>query len=327
MERKLKLNLFLLFLSFLWGACSLPKSEITYKSYQKIVVGPGPEDMVLDTLNGPARLIISCNERRKNRSIADFYLFDIATEKVSILKRENEPEGLYFQPHGIDLVRHDNGNILLYVVNHNDSANDQSVLIYNIKNASAEFVTKISSPLITSHNDVTATPDGKIFLTLDAHKRGSFMEPFLKLKRGSILRYDDNEWKAFSERYCYANGILAKNNRLFVSSTRQNKLWELDTRGRRNTIAHFKGQDNITADGDYLYVPAHLKQFKFLKHFKDSTINSPSVVFRIDLNSNTKTCVFSDKGNTISAASTAIHYKGNLYISQVFNSFILKCKE
>ena len=50
---------------------------------------------------------------------------------------------------------------------------------------------------------------------------------------------------------------------------------------------------------------------------------SPSIVYEMDLDSNTKTILFEDNGDIISAASGAIRYKNKLYIAQVFENFIL----
>ena len=51
------------------------------QSYEKITVGAGPEDFVLDTFQGNERLIISCDERRDKDSIVqgDIWTLDIKT--------------------------------------------------------------------------------------------------------------------------------------------------------------------------------------------------------------------------------------------------------
>ena len=68
----------------------------------------------------------------------------------------------------------------------------------------------------------------------------------------------------------------------------------------------------------------HLDFLAFMKHVKSSDNHSPSVVYKINLETSSATVIYANKGDQISAASTAILFDENLYISQVFNPFILK---
>jgi hypothetical protein len=63
---------------------------------------------------------------------------------------------------------------------------------------------------------------------------------------------------------------------------------------------------------------------KFLKHFKDEDKPSPCAVYSIDINTHVLDTMYLDNGTVLSTASTGLVYNGNLYVSQVFNPFILE---
>lgn len=317
-------------LTFFLLACGLPKSTVNYKRYYKLTVGAGPEDFVLDTLSTTSpRILVSCAERWEKTHRGSIYQLDVKTEKASALERKGEPSSLTFWPHGIDIVKGNDGIVRLYVINHNDAEKEQAVLVYTVHKNYLQFETKLITPLFTSPNDVTATASGDIYVTNDTHTRGGKSEALFKLKKGKTVYFHLNNWDVFSKYYCYANGILTFDNKLFISTTRQNKLFYHDLNNPKKEIlfTRMKGQDNISKDGNFLYITAHLKQIKFLKYVKDSTKFSPSVVYKVDLSNGKKTCVFSDDGKNISTASTAIHFKNKLYICQIFEGYILVCEE
>ena len=59
-----KLSYLLILLLGISGCATLPKSSAN-PDKQILTVGPGPEDMVIDTITEQPRLLISCNARRK----------------------------------------------------------------------------------------------------------------------------------------------------------------------------------------------------------------------------------------------------------------------
>src|SRR4051812_22251826 len=88
---------------FAASCASLPKSFQTKD--EVIAVGPGPEDMVMDTITEQPRILISCNARRKGMiEYGEIEAYYPETEQRRVLKRVNEPDSLRFNPHGIDLV-------------------------------------------------------------------------------------------------------------------------------------------------------------------------------------------------------------------------------
>jgi len=62
---------------------------------------------------------------------------------------------------------------------------------------------------------------------------------------------------------------------------------------------------------------------KFIKHAASPKNNSPTVVYEIDLLTNQKKLIYANTDGTINGASTAILYNHKLYLSQVFEPWIL----
>lgn len=345
-------NWLFLLLSFSFLSCAkLPIAEVSYSAYNKIPVGSGPEDMALDTLTSTtARLLVSCSERRiKDSLFGEIFSLNIATGKSQILPRKNNPPDLIFNPHGIDLVRNIRGEVLLFCISHNEKKREHSIIIYKVFPDRLEFQQKLDSPLLVSPNDVAASPTGEIFVTNDSGKRNSKMEHLLKLKRSSVVMYVENNffkdpstggwekkpvWQMAAGNLSYANGIEAGSYRqIFVSTVLGNQLlsYKLNEKGNgfsdRKIIARLKGLDNISfLNKEEILVTSHPNLYKFLKHYKNAEKKSPSVVYKVNVASGEVQAIFSDDGSNISAGSTAIYYNGKLYISQVFEPYILECK-
>ncbi|MES2592613.1 MAG: hypothetical protein V4608_12075 [Bacteroidota bacterium] len=326
-------------LLFILAACSkLPVAQ--QRNSQKIDVGPGPEDIVLDTFTSSyPRILASCLQRRVgNPHYGEICEVNLNNNSFKILKRTKEPEGMVFRPHGFDLVKNSKGEILLYCISHHDEIKEHSIVVYTVFADRLEFKEKLDSPLLVSPNDVTADCSGQIFVTNDARKRGSAMESLLKLKRSNLVRFDpvSKSWNVAADRFCYANGIAVNQcpaDYAILSTVRSNKLYMLkkqtDGKGRYTptVIAKLKGLDNITFLNDHeVLVTAHLKQIAFLKHYKDAKNISPTVVYKVNIFTGEYKAVYVNDGAAISGASTALYYKGHLYMSQIFEAFLLKCE-
>ena len=91
------------------------QKENTPKVFTKILTGPGPEDIVLDSKHN--MILVSCNERKTGYPdlgfISQIYL---NADTSSVLPLVCLP-AIPFNPHGIDLIEI-NGQLFLYVINH-----------------------------------------------------------------------------------------------------------------------------------------------------------------------------------------------------------------
>ncbi len=322
---------FVLLASLLSSCATLPKKFQTKD--EVISVGPGPEDMVLDTISESPRLLLSCNARRTNeRYYGEIYVYYPETGANKLLKRINEPAELKFNPHGIDLVRVKDSLILL-VVNHEHEPKQpriNSILRYKVEKDKLLFLGKITDPLISSPNAVTGLQDGTILISNDAKKQGNFWEVLFILKRAQVVYWNGKSCSVASEKYCYTNGITNRGNKVYLASTRQNKIWQFDFKDgkmlNREVIGKGHGADNLRFDGDDLLVVCHLRFLKFLSHFKDSTHYSPTTVYRINPKTRKRDVAFYDSGAEISAGSTALAYKDYLYVSGIFDPKIVRKK-
>lgn len=332
-------HLFQFLFLLIFASCSSTIPVVKQPAGIKIPVGPGPEDMVLDTLSTASpRLLVSCCERRKENSpYGEIGAVNLNDNSYKILPRLNEPQGLLFRPHGFDLIKNKEGQVLLYCISHNNEKKEHSILIYKVFADHLEFQEKLNSPLLVSPNDVTASCDGDIFVSNDAHKRGSMMEALLKLKRSDVVCFNhlNKQWTVVAIGFAYANGIAVQHcpvDKVFLSTTRSDKLFSMQNVGDNidwyypKEIAKLKGLDNISfINENEVLVTAHLNQVAFMKHAGNSQKKSPSVVYRVNITTGKYSTVYANDGSGISAASTALYYMGKLYVSQVFEPFILKC--
>lgn len=342
--------IFQLIIVFTFTACSSRLPIVKQRNSMRIDVGPGPEDIVLDTISATyPRILASCTQRRKGKSgYGEICEVNLNNDSFKVLKRLNEPQGMVFRPHGFDLVKNSNGKLLLYCISHNEEKKEHSIIIYTVFADRLEFVEKLDSPLLLSPNDVTANCAGEIFVTNDARKHGSAIESILKLKTSTIVHYqpESQRWNLVAKGFSYANGIAINHcpyDYIIFSTVRSNKVFMLQYHPKAlisnkkdplddtesyylKTIAKLKGLDNITFISDKeILVTAHLRQVAFLKHYKDPKNLSPTVVYKVNIITGEYQAIYSNDGSAISTGSTALYYKHKLYISQVFEPFLLKC--
>ncbi|MBU3660452.1 MAG: hypothetical protein FGM14_11305 [Flavobacteriales bacterium] len=313
----------------LFVSCSVPKMQLETTYVQReITTKAGPEDIVLDTMstNFP-RLIISCDNRRTSEKSGFIQAMDLKTEAVIVLERTNEPANLVFHPHGIDVVKLKDGTSKLYVVNHNEAAKEQSILIYRIVENQLVFEKQLIDKLLVSPNDVAGDESGKIYTGNEFYKRNALLSALLGLKNGYFIQFDGKQFSKRETKFCYANGVAVYKNQLLTVGSRNRFLYKapLDFKkdSKKEKITKIKGADNISVIGDKAYIACHVKLLKFVKHAKSAVNKSPTVIYEVDLLTNEKRLIYTNTNGAINGATTAILYNGNLYLSQVFEPYIL----
>ena len=131
-----------------------------------------------------------------------------------------------------------------------------------------------------------------------------------------------------ADKLSYPAGVNRIENRLYVGDAVLNKLhvYEIRNDGLElaGEISKLKGNDNIRTYGGQLLTPCHVKPLKFIGHAKDPQKKSPVEVFLVDPKSGKITSLYDTDGSTISGGSAAIIYDKYLYISQIFEPYILK---
>jgi arylesterase / paraoxonase len=327
MKNRLRTIVFILPLAILWFVL-VPQAK-GQSIVESIPLKPGPEDMLLDTMHGDPRLIISCCGRREaDKPYGEMVLFNLQTEEQVVMKRMKETEGILFRPHGIYLE-----GDLLYVISHEKEPDYHPVLVYRVNGTYLDFVELIQTSHQHSPNALVTGPDGEIYLVNDSGKRGSMMEKALKLKRASVEKLTkkrDGSWEAetVASGLGYPAGINRIGDQLYVGDAVLNIIHPYRITGQGLTpeepFTDLKGNDNIRIYNGELLVPGHVKLLKFIKHTKNPEKKSPVDVFLVDPSTGEHSILYSTDGSTISAGSTAIIFGNYLYISQIFDPYILK---
>ena len=301
---------------------------------ERFTIAPGTEDFVLDDHRGRSRLLISSHDRRNPETSGGIWSFDLATHESKELPRSGDPETLAaFKPHGMD-IREAGAQTFLYVILHDPYAHNErsenAVAVYEIQADRLVFVQLLEDPEhLWSPNDLSVMASGEIYLTNDA--RGNF-DIYFSRETSEIVYYDPatGKWKVAADGLAYANGILAEPGQVFVSATRGDRVIRYlrnydGSLGEPEDIARVKGPDNLMRHGKYLLVTAHFDDLAFMDHKKDPEAPAPSVVLRIYPELYASTVIYVNKGDFISAASTAMIYQDKLYISQVFDPYLVVC--
>lgn len=330
----------LVFASVMYAAGCAVVPPATDEPAVRIGSIPGPEDMVLDRYTKGTRLLVSSADRRGRGLPGEIYAVDTVTLEKFALPRAGGPGGRSFSPHGLSLVMYPDGTRLLYVVNHYPEEDVErygilphSILIFQVYNRSLNFLEEITDPLLVSPNDLSALPDGTIYVTNDGSGGGGMLEIVLGMKRATVVMISpEGESRVVAEDLAMANGIQAAKDELYVAVTRENAVYRYHraadgTLSEREELAYVKGPDNLTLTEEYLLVAAHLKDLALARHMSDPMKPAPSVVYRIDRESGARLLLYADGGETISAASVAVPTEGYLFIGQIAGDYLIRVRD
>lgn len=281
--------------------------------YKKIELGPGPEDFALDTL-GIERLLISCSERRddnsKGNGIWELNLKSQLVRRLELNLKSDRP----FNPHGIYMI-YEEGEKYLFVINHL-SKNQSEIIRFRVLSNSLVEEKSFTHKYIKHPNDIFVINKHEFYFTND------------KLFSGSIIKYTEANYSKIQKALFFPNGIQGLNNKLYVSTTVSNKVFQIyqtPSGYKRKKIARVVGGDNFSVfNNQELLLTSHTKFMKFIRHAKNAEKKSPSRVFKINCQTGEKNVIYSSDGNEINAVSVAVKYKGFLYLGQVFERFIVK---
>lgn len=328
------LFLLIVTLCFYSKACEAQNSSKIEQKLREIYVGPGPEDLVLDTANSFPRLLVSCAERRKKKHYGEIFEVNLNEYTSRVLPRVGTPDTINFRPHGIDIQWHE-GKQYLYAISHEkrEKTTVHVIVKYLVEKDKLVYQDAYSNPEYTiSPNDLAVAPNGEIYFSNDASKHGSLMQAALKMKTSSIGYYNPTtkKWALYDKGgMSYANGVAVRGDKVYVSSVQSNRIFQYDrasdgSLSNRKDLCEIPGLDNLTFNGNNLVTTSHPKTVKFVKHAKKTAKPSPSVIYQVNLDKPEPKIIYEDDGTQISAASTGLVYKGKLYIAQVFDSFVLE---
>ncbi len=332
---------------FQFGECGISPfgcgDYSTKKDYatQKIMIGSGPEDMAVDTSLGYERIIVSCAERRKGaKETSGFYGINPTTNEP--YKFQIEPADFEIHPHGIDIVTIDSIPYL-YAISHNQTEGNwrHFVVRFEIKKDKLVLDTKqiLENELMSVPNDLDVLEDGSFYASnyVPNMNPNESTKAILGIKAGSVVHYDGKgNWKIVLKEMCYPNGVYVDKTRkhIFIANGGCKEIVRYELEGSAINLATKVSTkekevkiplgDNLLLDNHgLLWTVAHPCPLKFLEHSKDSKNKSPMAVFTIDPNTLKTTPFFQNNGGLISAASTVLRLDNRLYVSQVFDPFVL----
>ena len=299
---------------------------------------PGPEDMAMDRDAGI--LYVSSHERRGE--LVDGKLFQLnlnaTDEPMPSVINTNYPKN--FHPHGMSLVKI-NGKSLLYVISHPSmEPPTHAVEVFQIEKNKITHIETIQNETLISPNDLYVATDGRIFVSNDRGAGSMFrayIDALFGIKRSKISYFDGKKWKLFEDAVTFGNGILLKKigNKEYIyraaTTPEQIYKYEIIQNGIETELKEVKvfdlkeGPDNLEEDEEgNIYFAAHKSMFRFLNHKDNSNYPSPSQIFVMDKNETVKE-IYANDGTEIPSSSTGLRYKNRLYISQVFNPYLLSC--
>ena len=333
---------------FTWNKCGIsPIVCADYsplKTYEtlKIGTGQGPEDMALDKNGNSFRLIISCSSRRGEQQNGGFYALEIDSDRsypLSVI-----PTDIEIQPHGISIATMDSTK-WLYAISH-DVIDDQKVdriLRFELKDSlllhDDQF--ELRDSLLQIPNDLHVLENGTMYVS-NYLKKGTFVESLLSSmgkKTGDIVYYDTKgQWHKVIDNLCFPNGIYVdeESHQLYFANGGCKELIRVNLRENGQIISETwtstidSGQEIIIGDNlligenGYIWVTSHPCTLKFSEHSQDAKNLSPTQVFKVDKQSMIPELAYQNNGKQISGGSTAIYLDSRIYISQVFEPFILR---
>jgi len=310
---------------------------------QRIAVSAGPEDMAIDASTGQTRIIVSCAPRRDRQKNGGFYQIDPETNAASPL--EISPSNMTIHPHGIDVVTINNIPYL-YAISHDEIDGEMRHRIFRFKIDSNSLVLDqpflLEHELMTGPNDLDVLEDGSLYVSnpMPANDPNGSTKSILGVKNGNVLHYDGKgNWEKVLDKMCYPNGVWVnqEKNYLVVANggcqevarfaIKNGKVDQSDKLSTKSHQINIPIGDNLMMDNQgVLWTTSHPCPLKFLDHLKDSNNPSPSQVFAMDPMTMKSNLVFQTNGELISSASTALRIDNRLYLSQVFDPFVLVVK-
>ena len=297
--------LFLVFFNPIYSQLFTPES---FNEIERVNLAGGPEDFALDTVKGD-RLIISCDDRREKVNNGSIWVYNI-NEKTSYSLYAPKQNEFVFHPHGIHLLKFE-GDLYLFVINH--SGDKKSEIDRFIVYEDSMILDKRFEEIIGSPNDIFAiTPD-------------EFFYSDYKMNGGSIIQYKNNTLTKLVKHLRMPNGIYIQSNDLYFATTLNGHLYKYNMVGKKKRkVSKVKGGDNLMAYSESeLLLASHPNFIKFTEHVINGEKLAPTLIYKVNINTNQKQILYAEKGENISAASTALFYENQLFLGQIFEPFLL----
>ncbi|MDZ4725024.1 MAG: arylesterase [Leptospira sp.] len=338
-----KTTITVVFLTLFFISCGSPIEKKDMVACAKISGVPGPEDLDLVRIDQKPYLIVSVHNRRNMEDLGWIATIDLSlpiAEQKPVKLVTNYPEN--FRPHGISYAKV-NGKDILAVISHtNQNEPPHSIELFERKTGNEWVHTKtLKDELLTGPNDIFLNERGEIFASNDRGPENKFMQYFnMIIKRGTadIAYYDGTKFQNLDNKVVLGNGIFIRmenGEEILYRSVFSEKALSVFKIKRENgnltldfqsKISIDSGADNILQDEEgNLWAVGHPSTFKFLRHASNKDNLAPTQVFKINGKTKEVQTMYSNDGSEISAGSTALPIGKQIYISQVFEDFLLTC--
>ncbi|RYU96492.1 SMP-30/gluconolactonase/LRE family protein [Emticicia agri] len=337
---KITLVILLLVIAFIlriaWNSGFFTKIEPHFEGRVTEIKGfNGAEDITIDKTTGLA--LISSSAFTENAPNGAIYLLNLKEDTPQPKKLTDNLPFNDFHPHGISLYQTDEGQRILFVINHHRNQ-DNSVEIFQFTDSSLIHQETITNELFISPNDIVGVGDRQFYLTNDHDEKKSWLrskKDLLQIPMGNVCYFDGTQGSISADGFLYANGINVSQDgkKLFVAATTGKKIKVFDrdiVSGKltENSEIAVNGADNIELDesGD-LWVGCHPKLLAFLAHSKDHSKLSPSEIVKISFENEKPSVesIYLNDGNPLSGSSVGAVWRNKMLIGSVFGNKVLLC--
>lgn len=337
---KITLVVLLLIIAFVlkivWNSGFFTKIEPHFEGKVAEIKGfNGAEDITIDKSTGLA--LVSSSTYTENAPNGAIYLLNLKEDEPKPVKLTETLPFNDFHPHGISLYQSQEGEKLLFVVNHHRNSKT-SVEIFQFTDSTLTHRETITHDLFISPNDIVGVGERQFYLTNDHDEKKSAWrsrKDLLQIPMGNVCYFDGTKASILADGFLYANGINVSQDgkKLFVAATtgKKIKVFNRDIASgelTENSEIAVNGADNIELDesGD-LWVGCHPKLLAFLAHAKDHSKLSPSEVVKISFENEKPTVesIYLNDGNPLSGSSVGAVWRNKMLIGSVFGDKVLLC--
>jgi hypothetical protein len=335
-----------------------PATELSCTRVQQSM--PGPEDMAYTSKY--QTLFVSSHDRRHMWTEVGFiFRARVANDPHEFSLLAATPHyPADFRPHGMSVYdRQDITGCQLYVISHAEShRNVIEVFNYRVDDNGSEIFrhmrTISSNEYLASPNDLFAVGLDSLFISNDPRrwsiKTAELLDDVVKQRHATLVHYSTtstgaDKWETMNSTASFGNGVIVVQhggkNIVYRASAADYTLlkYELVGHSQLKYLSEAKlpiSPDNLEYDSKThsLIITGHVSTYLFMAHAISTMNIAPSSVLRYDVATDAVTPLFLDPtGSTISATSEGIIVRGIgkgskkdvLYISQVFNPYILAC--
>jgi arylesterase/paraoxonase len=304
-----------------------------------------PEDIDIDPSTKLA--FISSSDRRAamrgEKTQGAVYGYSLRSEKPELVNLTGDFTQA-FHPHGINLYS-TGGKKLLFVINmgqdahFHDTTEGSKVEIFEYRNGRLHHQETITGELIKTPNDILGVGPRQFYITNDhgaTTPLGKKAEAYLQLAISNIVYYDGSSFRMVAGDLAYANGLALSGDggTLFATATvgRMMRVYTREASGALRAIEDIDletGVDNIDIDEEgTIWAGCLPKLLSFVSYSKDPSKLAPSQVLKILRTGGGYEVkeVYLNRGEEISGASSAAHFRGRLLIGASYDDHFLDCR-